>query len=790
MRNAMLRALSVAIVAVLAVSPLVGCGPAATEAPAPAEPSEPTEVSPTEPPAEEEEPEPGEPIRIGFFSPTTGFAAADGTSALQSAQLAVNMINDEGGVLGQDIELITYDDAAAPDQASSIARKLIEQDQVVAGISGSYSSPTRAAAPIFQEAGLPMMSAYAIHPEITVTGDKIFRIGTLATVQGRIGAELVGNVLGAQKVAILTIDNDFGVSLTEGFKAHAQDLGLEIVMEERYPLGETEFRPIIGTIKAADPDVVYATGYYNEAANLVSQAADEGLEAQIVGQEGYDSPKFIELAGDASEGVIITTDLNRDSEREMTKRFLSEYEAEYGEAADMVGASAFDAVQVLAYAIETAGSTEPDAITQAIAGLENFEDCASGPFWMYTEGREVVRPISSQIVEGGAFHLFHEFTDTDLVSAAALGEPAGEAEVTLEGPVRIGFFSPTTGFAAADGTSALQSAQLAVNMINDEGGVLGQDIELITYDDAAAPDQASSIARKLIEQDQVVAGISGSYSSPTRAAAPIFQEAGLPMMSAYAIHPEITVTGDKIFRIGTLATVQGRIGAELVGNVLGAQKVAILTIDNDFGVSLTEGFKAHAQDLGLEIVMEERYPLGETEFRPIIGTIKAADPDVVYATGYYNEAANLVSQAADEGLEAQIVGQEGYDSPKFIELAGDASEGVIITTDLNRDSEREMTKRFLSEYEAEYGEAADMVGASAFDAVQVLAYAIETAGSTEPDAITQAIAGLENFEDCASGPFWMYTEGREVVRPISSQIVEGGAFHLYHEFTDRDLVSP
>jgi branched-chain amino acid transport system substrate-binding protein len=358
-----------------------------------------------------------------------------------------------------------------------------------------------------------------------------------------------------------------------------------------------------------------------------------------------------------------------------------------------------------------------------------------------------------------------------------------------QGPIKVGFFSPMTGFAAADGTSALQAAQLAVKMINEKGGVLGRQLELVHYDDAAAPDQASSISRKLIEQDKVVAGISGSYSGATRAAAPIFQEAGVPMISAYAIYPDITATGDKIFRVGTLATVQGRVGAELVGKILGAKKVAILTVDNDFGVSLTEGFKQHATDLGLDIVLEEKYPLGETEFRPIIGKIKEANPDAVYATGYYNEASNLVSQAVDEGLTTQIIGQEGYDSPKLMELAGMAAEGVIITTDLNRDSDRPMTKLFLEQYKAEYGEDADMVGASAFDAVQVLAYAINTAGATDADAITQAIAGLKNFEDVASGPFWSYTDKREVVRPVSSQIVKDGAFHLYHEFDDLDLVT-
>jgi branched-chain amino acid transport system substrate-binding protein len=326
-------------------------------------------------------------------------------------------------------------------------------------------------------------------------------------------------------------------------------------------------------------------------------------------------------------------------------------------------------------------------------------------------------------------------------------------------------------------------------MINQAGGVLGRQLELVSYDDAAAPDQASGIARKLIEQDLVVAGISGSYSGATRAAAPIFQEAGIPMISAYAIHPEITVIGDKIFRVGTLADVQGRVGAELIGNVLGVKRVAILTVDNDFGVSLTEGFKAYAEVLGLEIVLEEKYPLGETEFRPIIGKIKEANPEAIYATGYYNEAANLVNQAKEEGLTTQIIGQEGYDSPKFVELAGPASEGVIITTDLNRDSERPMTKLFLEQYKAKYGMDADMVGASAFDSVQVLAYAIKTAGSTDPNAITQAIAGLKDFEDVASGPFLYYTASREVVRPVSSQIVKDGAFHLYHEFEDLELVT-
>jgi branched-chain amino acid transport system substrate-binding protein len=368
-----------------------------------------------------------------------------------------------------------------------------------------------------------------------------------------------------------------------------------------------------------------------------------------------------------------------------------------------------------------------------------------------------------------------------------LAKTYGGAAAPAE-PIKIGFFSPLTGPTAADGQSALNAAKLAVKFINDAGGINGRKLELINYDDAGKTDQAASVARKLIESDKVVAAISGAYSGPTRAAAPVFQQAGVVMLSAYAIHPDITKTGDKIFRIGTLATIQGRVGAELVAKNLKAKKVAILTIDNDFGVSLTAGFKEQAAKLGLEIVFEQKYPFGEKDFRPIIEKMKPLNPDAVYATGYFAEAAQLVAQAKDAGFKAQIVGQEGYDSPQFIKLAGANAEGVIITTDLNRDSKEPMTQKFLTEYKKAYNEDADMVGASAFDAVQVLAYALKQGTTTE--AIQKAILGLKDFKDCATGPFLYYDASRELVRPVSSQIVKNGKFTFYAEFTDAKLIAP
>ncbi len=353
-------------------------------------------------------------------------------------------------------------------------------------------------------------------------------------------------------------------------------------------------------------------------------------------------------------------------------------------------------------------------------------------------------------------------------------------------PIKVGFFAPLTGPAAADGASALDGAKVAVTTINASGGVLGRQIELVVYDDAFSPDEAANVTRRLIEQDNVVAVISGSYSFTTRAGAPIAQQSGVPFVAAYAVHPSITEVGNYVFRMGTLATIQGAAGAELVANRLGLKQAAVLIVDNDFGTSLASAFKDQFQELGGEVVLEEMYPLGEADFRPLISAIRRAKPDVIYAIGYFNEASSFVRQLRESGIETQVIGQEGYDSPTFIELAGDTAEGVIITTELNRDSEREVVKQFLADYLSLSGQFADAVSATSNDSVLLVAEAIRRAGSTDPEAMIDAMANITDFE-AVSGPIFKFTATRDAVRPVAIQIVQGGEFHFYDEIDERDL---
>ena len=353
--------------------------------------------------------------------------------------------------------------------------------------------------------------------------------------------------------------------------------------------------------------------------------------------------------------------------------------------------------------------------------------------------------------------------------------------------VKIGFNVPLTGFAAADGKSALNGAKLAVKQANQAGGINGKMIEIVVYDDQASPKQAVPISNKLIEKDKVVAAISGSYSGATRAAAGVFQSAEIPYISAYAVHPEITKAGNYVFRTSFMGEVQGRAGAKLIGATLQRKRVVLITLKNDFGKSLAAGFKEAAGQFNLQIVNEYEYSIKDRQFGPIVAKVKADAPEAIYATGYFFTAGPLVSQLRAAGITVPVIGQEGYDSEQFIKIAGKASEGTIITTSLDRDSNSSETRSFISEFEAMAGHKVDMVAASGHTAMKVLVAAMKKAGTTSPSAIRNAIAQTNLVASTGSISF---NDLGEVQKNVQVQVVRDGDFHYHSEIRDQVLLAP
>ncbi len=353
--------------------------------------------------------------------------------------------------------------------------------------------------------------------------------------------------------------------------------------------------------------------------------------------------------------------------------------------------------------------------------------------------------------------------------------------------VKVGFNVPLTGFAAADGESALNGAKLAVKQANSTGGIDGKQIELVVYDDQASPKEAVPIANRLIEKDGVKVAVSGSYSGSTRAAAGVFQSAGIPYISAYAIHPDITRAGNYVFRTSFMWEVQGRAGALLIGQTMQHKRVVVITLKNDFGKSLAAGFKAEAANFGIEIVNEYEYSIRDRQFGPIVAKVRSDNPDAIYASGYFFTAGPLVNQLRSGGVTAPIIGQEGYDSEQFIKIAGDAAEGVIITTSLDRDSNAPETRAFIIEYEKFTGRKVDMVAASGHTALNVVIAALRKAGTGNSDAIRNAIAKTQL---AASTGHISFNALGEVRKNVQVQIVSDGDFHYHSEIRDQTILAP
>lgn len=372
---------------------------------------------------------------------------------------------------------------------------------------------------------------------------------------------------------------------------------------------------------------------------------------------------------------------------------------------------------------------------------------------------------------------------TSMIAALTLLASAATASAQ---DIRIGFHVPQTGFAAADGKSAMHGAELAVEQINAQGGVNGRKIALVVYDDQGRADQAQPIANRLLA-DGVKVVISGSYSGPTRAAASIFQGAKIPYISAYAIHPDITRAGNYVFRTSFMGEVQGRAGAKLVGDFIKKKRVTMINLNNDFGQALQAGFKEAAPKFGLEIVSEYNYGMSDRQFGSIVASVKRDNPDVIYASGYFFTAGPLVSQLRAGGVTATIVGQEGYDTPNFIGIAKAAAEGVIITTALDRDSKDPEMRAFIDGYEKKYGVAADMVAATTHTAVRIAVDAMRRAGPDDSAKIRDAIASGKVH--AATGTI-VFNELGEVAKNVQAQIVRDGKFHHYAVIDDPVLLAP
>jgi branched-chain amino acid transport system substrate-binding protein len=313
-------------------------------------------------------------IKIGEVDPLTGGVSQFGIGCHQGFVLAFEQVDAEGGILGRKVELVTEDDQSKPGQSATAVRKLITQDKVVAILGDATSSATLEAAPIAQSDKIPMLTPTATNPRITQVGDFIFRVCFLDEFQGRVLARFAREKLKAQKIFTLTdVKQDYSVDLLKFFKEEFTKLGGAIVGEQSYSTGDTDFRAQLTPIRAAKPDAVYVPGYYQEVALIVRQGRQIGLTMPFIGCDGWANQALLAIGGKAIDGCFFTNHFSPDDQSPVVKSFVAKYQEKYGVLPDTFSALGYDAARLLSAAIQRAGSSNSQAVRDALAKTAGFQ---------------------------------------------------------------------------------------------------------------------------------------------------------------------------------------------------------------------------------------------------------------------------------------------------------------------------------------------------------------------------------------------------------------------------------
>ncbi len=327
------------------------------------------------------------------------------------------------------------------------------------------------------------------------------------------------------------------------------------------------------------------------------------------------------------------------------------------------------------------------------------------------------------------------------ISAACERKSAGATDST--GDILIGFYGSLTGDGASFGQSSREGVELAVDELNAAGGVLGRQLRLLVEDDQSKPEEASNAVTKLITQDKVVAVIGEVASRRTLAAAPIAQRYQIPMITPASTNEKVTEVGDYVFRVCFIDPFQGEVLAKFAYNDLKARKVAILKDQaQDYSVGLTDSVAQHFTRLGGTVLPPVSYSSGDADFKAALTRIRSEKPDVLFATGYYSEAAIITRQARELGMKMPILGGDGWVGDA-LQNGREALNNTLISNHYSGDNPDPIVQNFVSAYRKRFNREPDAIAALGYDAIKVLADSLTRAQSTEGPKLREAIASAD-----------------------------------------------
>ncbi|MBT2727282.1 ABC transporter substrate-binding protein [Bacillus sp. ISL-75] len=319
-------------------------------------------------------------IKVGVNLELSGGVASYGESLENGIDIAVDEINKAGGVKGKKLEIIKVDNKSEAAEATNGAIKLTSQDKVTAIIGAATSGDTVAQAQIANDTKTILLTPSGTSPNVTV-GDNgklnefVFRTSYIDPFQGIVAGNFAAKKLNVKNAAIFADSaSDYAKGLAAAFKETYEKAGGKVVAEEAYVAKDTDFRATLTRIKAKNPEFIFIPGYYEEVGLIVKQARELGITVPLMGADGWDSPKLVQLAGaDALNNTFITNHYTSEDPDKNIQKFVTTYKEKFnGESPNAFNALGYDTVYLLADAIERAGGTDTTKIKEALENTKDF----------------------------------------------------------------------------------------------------------------------------------------------------------------------------------------------------------------------------------------------------------------------------------------------------------------------------------------------------------------------------------------------------------------------------------
>jgi branched-chain amino acid transport system substrate-binding protein len=339
-----------------------------------------------------------EPILLGVSGPLTGPNAQYGAQWKQGFDLALDEIQASGGINGRKLAYTFEDSQSDPRQAVAIAQKFVSDARIVMELGDFSSTASMAASPIYQRGGLVQFGFTNSHPDFTKGGDFMWSTSVSQADEQPLLAHYAVRHLGLRKLAVLHLNTDWGRTSRDYFVKAAKEDGAEVAITEGYVPDERDFRSTLVRVRDVNPDGLILISYYSDGALIARQARQIGLKQPMCAASSVYSPKFLELGGEAVEGVHLGTRYFPNDPRPEVRKFVAGFKAKYkGQEPDAFNAYAYDAMNVAA-AVLKIGGIDRHAIRDAFAKVHDVPTVIFGPATFDAQTRRVKGAMNAELV--------------------------------------------------------------------------------------------------------------------------------------------------------------------------------------------------------------------------------------------------------------------------------------------------------------------------------------------------------------------------------------------------------